>query len=248
MHMKILHVYGHDSLAMCNSVHLRPSWFFIQIKWIPLYCGTVGKDNLLGLDPCFSINTNIRFVSNLTIRMLQFNLAKVVMYGNPWSLVQRSELRITDFIIGIMAALLCWPHRNTKSTWLTDLEFITNSLLVFPSVMFRCFPIYPNKQELNCGRDWKCGVSVQSSNTIAGVHCLEREMLPAGLVSAQTKNGRPSGCYTHDTGKPWQQQRKMTACREQASVMLSSSSGGWNPVCLFISFSTWIVYIVYNII
>lgn len=69
-------------------------------------------------------------------------------------------------------------------------------------------------------------VSVQSSNTIAGVHCLEREMLPAGLVSAQTKNGRPGGCYTHDTGKPWQQQRKMTAWREQASVMLSSSSGG----------------------
>lgn len=72
----------------------------------------------------------------------------------------------------------------------------------------------------------QCGVSVQSSNTIAGVHCLEREMLPAGLVSAQTKNGRPGGCYTHDTGKPWQQQRKMTAWREQASVMLSSSSGG----------------------
>lgn len=68
----------------------------------------------------------------------------------------------------------------------------------------------------------QCGVSVQSSNTIAGEPSLEREMLPAGLVSAQTKNGRPGGCYTHDTEKPWQQQRKMTAWREQASVMLSS--------------------------
>jgi len=53
-----------------------------------------------------------------------------------------------------------------------------------------------------------------------------QEMLTAGLVSAQAKNGRPGGCYTHETGKPWQQQCKMTAWREQARVMLSSSSAG----------------------
>ncbi len=81
------------------------------------------------------------------------------------------------------------------------------------------------------------GSSVQSYNTIAGVRCLAKEMLPAGLISAQTKNGRPAGCYTHDAGKPWQQQPKMTVWTEQASVMLSSSREGWNPVSLFISIS-----------
>lgn len=64
------------------------------------------------------------------------------------------------------------------------------------------------------------GSSVESYDTIKGVHCLAREMLPAGLVSAQTKNGRTAGCYTHNGGKPWQQQNDSVERADQCNVFI----------------------------
>lgn len=143
--------------------------------------------------------------------------------GTQWSLVQRSGLQISS--LGLW--LLYYADLSGREEHMAHRprNYFYTAQRPFVSTSARCFPIYSDSWWNDETRSelWKGlkGMSLSKVHlyraicTIAGVRCLAREMLPAGLVSAQTKNGRPAGCYTHDAGKPWQQQSKMTLWREQ---------------------------------